>query len=172
MNRAARLQISAQSRSSSMHRAIVLMSCSCKQDAAQCSHAVTHSLQTSIQLSCCSSCAITFLFLFGFVCFCVQRTTCSQIHYSTAHLACSGSRSQSRARRIALEKWWPMYLPYLTSRTGEIARFGPHQWCPLRLPELRPHLPFFEQVADKVASLEQREWPVLQESTLDPCPCG
>ena len=77
MNRAARLQISAQSRSSSMHRAIDLMSCSCKQDAAQCSHAVTHSLQASIQLSC--LCGITFLFLFCFVVL-FQRTTCPQIY--------------------------------------------------------------------------------------------
>jgi hypothetical protein len=71
MYRAARPQISAQSRSSSMHRTIILMSCSCKQDAAQCSHAVTHSLQTSIQLSYCS-CDITFL-LFCFVCFCLSE---------------------------------------------------------------------------------------------------
>src|ERR1035437_9693527 len=49
-----------------MHRAIDLMSCSCKHDDAQFSHAVTHSLQASIQLS---FCGINFLFLFCFVCF-------------------------------------------------------------------------------------------------------
>ena len=49
-----------------MHRAIDLMSCSCKHDDAQFSHAVTHSLQASIQLS---FCGIIFLFLFCFVCF-------------------------------------------------------------------------------------------------------
>src|ERR1035437_4261067 len=54
-----------------MHRTIILMSCSCKQDVAQCSHAVTHSLQTSIQPSDCS-CDITFL-LFCFVCFCFSE---------------------------------------------------------------------------------------------------
>lgn len=63
MNWAARLQISAQSRSSSIHRTIVLMSCSRKQDAAQCSHAVTHSLQASIQPSYCLE-DITFILFF------------------------------------------------------------------------------------------------------------
>ena len=65
-----------------MHRAIDLMSCSCKHDDAQFSHAVTHSLQASIQLS---FCGITFLFLFCFVCFVLfflfLRTTGSQIHF-------------------------------------------------------------------------------------------
>jgi hypothetical protein len=78
MNRTARLQISAQSRSTSMHRAIILMSCSCKHDDAQSSHAVTHSLQASIQLS---FCFITFLFLFCLFFFLFLRTTGSQIHF-------------------------------------------------------------------------------------------
>jgi hypothetical protein len=48
INWAAKLQTSAQSRSSSMQRAIDLMSGSFKQAAAQCSQAVTHSLQASM----------------------------------------------------------------------------------------------------------------------------
>jgi hypothetical protein len=43
-----------------MQRAIILMSDSCKHDDAQCSHAVTHSLQASMQLSY-FSCGITVL---------------------------------------------------------------------------------------------------------------
>src|SRR5664280_1053617 len=86
MYRAARLQISAQSRSSSMHRTIILMSCSCKQDAAQCSHAVTHSLQTSIQLSYCLS-DITFLLFYFFV-----SVSANDVFANSPHLLCQGFR--------------------------------------------------------------------------------
>ena len=54
-----------------MHRTIILMSCSRKQDAAHCSHAVTHSLQAPIQLSYCLD-GITFL-LSCFVCFWISE---------------------------------------------------------------------------------------------------
>src|SRR5438067_2056099 len=49
INRTARAQISAQSRSSSMHRAIFFTSCSCRHSDAQCSHAIVQAIHAWIQ---------------------------------------------------------------------------------------------------------------------------
>src|ERR1035437_4311965 len=68
-----------------LHRAIGLMSCSCKHDDAQFSHAVTHSLQASIQLS---FCGITFLFLFCFIClFCFVFSVPANDRFANSFLA-------------------------------------------------------------------------------------
>ena len=50
ISRAAKEQMSAQLRSSSMHRVIILTSSSCRHAVAQCSHASIHSWQASMQV--------------------------------------------------------------------------------------------------------------------------
>jgi hypothetical protein len=85
MNCAARLQISAQSRSSSMHRIIILMSGSRKQDVAHCSHAVTHSLQASIQFGYCGD-GITFLLI------CLFLVSANVAFAKSLHSFCANGR--------------------------------------------------------------------------------